>query len=391
MTYLAETSELLGQSLDVDLAVAVVPQVVVPRLGRWCAVHLVEPSGAMRLAALTHADEDALPELRAVLDPDARPGLPAELRNRLAEVVRNGSSAVRFAVPTDGIALALRARGTTIGTLIVGRPQDRPHTPEDIMMAGDVARRAALSIHNAQSTAAHVAVSQALQQALLPRLPELPGLALAARYLPSSLAGQVGGDWYDVLALPDSSVGVAVGDVAGHDLTAAAGMGQLRAVLRSYAWDDDSPGQVLDRVCRLVRGLDDDTTATALYARLSPAARDGSRELVYASAGHPPSVLVLPDGDSELLEVVSPLIGVETDPRAEGRRTVPAGATLLCYSDGLVERRGEDLGAAIEALRRTVAEHASLGVDELAERVLETMVPGGSAEDDVALLVLRLI
>ena len=176
MTYLAETSELLGQSLDVDLAVTVVPQVVVPRLGRWCAVHLADPVGRLHLAALTHADEEELPELRAVLDPDGTPGPPPELRARLAELMRDGAAAVRFAVPTDGIALPLRARGATIGTLIVGRPDGRPHTPEDVVLAGDVARRAAMAIHNAQSTAAHVDVSQALQQALLPRaLPVAPG------------------------------------------------------------------------------------------------------------------------------------------------------------------------------------------------------------------------
>ncbi|HYH31569.1 MAG TPA: ATP-binding protein, partial [Pseudonocardia sp.] len=252
MTYLAETSELLGQSLDVDLAVAVVPQVVVPRLGRWCAVHLVDPSGALRLAALTHADEDALPELRGVLDPDATPGLPAELRQRLAEVVREGTSAVRFAVPTDGIALPLRARGRTLGTLLVGRPDGRPHSPEDVVLAGDVARRAALAIHNAQSTGAHVAVSQALQQALLPRaLPIVPGLDFAAEYLPASSGSDVGGDFYDVLTVDPTHWLVSIGDVCGKGARAAARTGLVRDVLRVLVRD----GRTLPRAVEMLNDV----------------------------------------------------------------------------------------------------------------------------------------
>ena len=161
MTYLAETSELLGQSLDVDLTVAVVPQVVVPRLGLWCAVHLVDDAGRLRLAGLTHADENQLPELREALDV----GPVRRAAGAAGRAARERRAPVRFAVPTDGVAVALTARGRTLGTLTVGRPATRAHTPEDVVLVGDIARRAALAIHNAQSTAAHVATSQALQQA----------------------------------------------------------------------------------------------------------------------------------------------------------------------------------------------------------------------------------
>ena len=200
------------------------------------------------------------------------------------------------------------------GALTLSRRQGaRPYTDDDVRLADEVGRRVGVAVENARLYARERDFALTLQRSLLPHLPELPGLALAARYVPSSLAGQVGGDWYDVLALPDGSVGIAVGDVVGHDLTAAAGMAELRAVLRSYAWDDDSPGRVLDRVCRLVRGLDDDRFATALYARLAPPSPDGSRELVYASAGHPPPVLLLPGGGTELLETVSALVPQGSD------------------------------------------------------------------------------
>jgi serine phosphatase RsbU (regulator of sigma subunit) len=266
----------------------------------------------------------------------------------------------------------------------------RPYTDDDVRLADEVGRRIGVAVENARLYARERDTALTLQRSLLPHLPELPGLELAARYVPSSQAGQVGGDWYDVLALPDGSVGVAVGDVVGHDLTAAAGMGQLRAVLRSYAWDDDSPGRVLDRACRLVRGLDEETFATVFYARLAPPADDGSRELAYASAGHPPPVLLLPDGGTLLLEDVSALIGLQTTPRTESSVRLPVGSTLLCYSDGLIERRGEDLAVGIDSLLQVATLHAGDSAEELAERVLAALVPQGS-DDDVALLVLRVL
>jgi hypothetical protein len=321
MTYLAETSELLGQSLDVDLAVAVVPQVVVPRLGRWCAVHLVDPSGRLRLAALTHADEDELPELRGVLDPDGVPGLPAELRTRLAEVVRDGaaspsSTAVRFAVPTDGIALPLRARGRSIGTLLVGRPEGRPHSPEDVVMAGDIARRAALAIHNAQSTGAHVAVSQALQQALLPRaLPVVPGLDFAAEYLPASSGSDVGGDFYDVLTVDPSRWLVSIGDVCGKGARAAARTGLVRDVLRVLVRDDRSLPRAIEMLNDVMIEADDPLQFCTLAAAMVSRRRSGSGgrgglDVELVLAGHVQPVLVRADGTAELIGTFGTAVGL---------------------------------------------------------------------------------
>src|SRR6185312_12542487 len=153
LAYLADTSELLGQSLDVELTVAVVPQVVVPRLGAWCAVHLLDDTGRLQLAALTHADEERLPELRAALDPVGLARSP-ELRSGLADLLAGRPGPVRFTVPTDGVSVPLTSHGATTGTLSVGRPVDRPHGPEDVALVADVARRAALAVHNAQVTAA---------------------------------------------------------------------------------------------------------------------------------------------------------------------------------------------------------------------------------------------
>ncbi|GAA0941291.1 hypothetical protein GCM10009559_36800 [Pseudonocardia zijingensis] len=396
MTYLAETSELLGQSLDVDLAVAVVPQVVVPRLGRWCAVHLVEPSGGLRLAALTHADEDALPELRAVLDPDGQPGPPSELRARLAEVVRDGSSAVRFAVPTDGIALPLRARGRALGTLLVGRPANRPHSPEDVVLAGDVARRAALAIHNAQSTGAHVAVSQALQQALLPRaLPVVPGVEFAAEYLPASTGSDVGGDFYDVLTVDPSSWLVSIGDVCGKGARAAARTGLVRDVLRVLVRQDRSLPRAVERLNDVMIEAADPLQFCTLAAAMVSRNRRGGRgglDVQLVLAGHVQPVLVRADGTAELIGTFGTAVGLVPTVRLTcTEHRVAPGDTLLVYTDGVTERRRgrEQFGA--ERLLTVAARAAGRPAVQIVGAVRDA-VERFSAEpldDDVALLAVR--
>jgi sigma-B regulation protein RsbU (phosphoserine phosphatase) len=403
MTYLAETSELLGQSLDVDLAVAVVPQVVVPRLGRWCAVHLVEPSGGLRLAALTHADEDALPELRAVLDPDGKPGLHVELRKRLDEVVRDGSSAVRFAVPTDGIAMPLRARGRTLGTLLVGRPPNRPHSPEDVVLAGDVARRAALAIHNAQSTGAHVAVSQALQQALLPRaLPVVPGLDFAAEYLPASSGSDVGGDFYDVLTVDPSNWLVSIGDVCGKGARAAARTGLVRDVLRVLVRGDRSLPRAIERLNEVMIEAADPlqfcTLAAAMVSRRrtgpggGQGATRGGLDVQLVLAGHVQPVLVRADGTAELIGTFGTAVGLVPTVRLTcTEHRIRPGDTLLVYTDGVTERRRgrEQFGA--ERLLTVAARAAGRPAVQVVGAVREAVERFSTEplDDDVALLAVR--
>jgi phosphoserine phosphatase RsbU/P len=398
MTYLAETSELLGQSLDVELAVAVVPQVVVPRLGRWCAVHLVDQVGRLRLAALTHADENELPDLRAVLDPDARPGPPAQLRTRLMALVRDaaapGSAApVRFAMPTDGLAVPLRARGRALGTLVVGRPARRPHSPEDIVLIGDIARRAALAIHNAQSTAAHVAVSQALQQALLPRaLPVVPGVEFAAEYVPATTGSDVGGDFYDVLEVDPSRWLVSIGDVCGKGARAAARTGLVRDVLRVLVRGSRSLVGCVETLNDVMMEAGDPlrycTLAAAMVAR-SPA---GGLDVELVLAGHLQPVVVRADGSAGLVGSFGTAVGLL--PRVSLQATrhhLAPDDTLLVYTDGVTERRhgAEHFGA--DRLLAAAGAAAAAGAPALVAAVREEVErfspdPRG---DDIALLAVR--
>jgi serine phosphatase RsbU (regulator of sigma subunit) len=235
-------------------------------------------------------------------------------------------------------------------------------------------------------------VAETLQRSLLPTLPQLDGLSCASRYLPAASGVKVGGDWYDVFALPDGAVGIAVGDVMGHDVAAAAAMGQLRSVLRSYAYEGSSPATVLDRMDRLVRGFDMAYVATAVYARL--VLDHAGAMMLFANAGHPPPLVQHPDGSvRRLAGAASRVVGVsltESRPRSEAAVELPAGSTLLLYTDGLIEAGNRDRDEGIDQLDAVVGAHDPTdGPDILCQRVLDAMVTAERA-DDIALLAIHL-
>jgi phosphoserine phosphatase RsbU/P len=394
LAYLADTSELLGQSLDVELTVAVVPQVVVPRLGAWCAVHLLDDAGRLRLAALTHADEERLPELRAALEGLNR---SAELRAGLAELLSGTLGPVRFTVPTDGVAVPLTSHGTTTGTLSVGRPVDRPHGPEDVALIADVARRAALAVHNAQVTAAHVRVSQALQRALLPRaLPVVEGLDLAAQYLPASTGSDVGGDFYDVYPLGAARWLVAIGDVCGTGAGAAARTGMMRDVLRVLVRE----GRPLVRAIELLNDvmlesgdpLQFATLAAALVSMREPAGGGRELEVQLVLAGHLQPLVVRPDGRVDLVGEHGTAVGlVERLDLTCTTHVLGPGDTLLLYTDGVTERRRGDEQFGVERLRRAGGAAAGRPAARLLTVVRAALgrFTTSPHDDDIALLALR--
>lgn len=414
LAYLADTSELLGQSLDVELTVAVVPQVVVPRLGSWCAVHVRgsgdTAAGRLRLGALTHADENRLPELRAVLEPGRALDRSPDLRAGLDALLAGAAGPVRFTVPTDGVAVPLAAHGAVLGTLSVGRPADRPHGPEDVALIADVARRAALAVHNAQVTAAHVRVSQALQRALLPRaLPAVPGLDLAARYLPASTGSDVGGDFYDVYAVdegPDRGGGttgwlVAVGDVCGTGAAAAARTGLLRDVLRVLLRE----GRPLIRAVELLNEvmlesgdpLQFATLAAALVRVRHDAGADPAGPVLDVQlvlAGHLQPVLVRADGRAEPVGTHGTAVGlVEHLDLTCTTHTLDAGDALLFYTDGVTERRRGEEQFGTERLVRAAAAAAGRPAARLVTAVRTALdrFTADPHDDDVALLALRAV
>ena len=235
-------------------------------------------------------------------------------------------------------------------------------------------------------------VSATLQRSLLPVLPRLPGVTTAARYLVGSGQAQVGGDWYDVFALPDGAIGIAIGDVMGHDIAAAAAMGQLRSVLRSYAYEGSSPSVVLDRLDRLVQDFEMAQLATAIYGRL--VLDVGDAMLLFANAGHLPPLLKSPDGDvTALRRGAAPLIGVASPDhtmRSEGAVVLPAGSLLVLFTDGLVETRTQDMDRGLAKLSHVLA-GLPAGIDpETACGAVVASLVGQEHEDDIALLVIRI-
>ena len=231
---------------------------------------------------------------------------------------------------------------------------------------------------------AEEALGEALQRSLLTDPPSVDGLSVAVRYRPSAERARVGGDWYDAFLGPDGRLNVVVGDVTGHDQTSAAAMGQLRNVLRGVAWTlDSTPAAMLRALDRAAEGLAVGTYATALLARVC----DGT--LQWSNAGHPPPVLIAPDGTARLLEAVpDPLLGLGED-SARGDHVVELepGCTVVFYTDGLIERRSEPLTARLAWLVGLLQGCEVLGTEELCERILAAA--GDHLEDDVALLVLR--
>jgi serine phosphatase RsbU (regulator of sigma subunit) len=208
----------------------------------------------------------------------------------------------------------------------------------------------------------------------------------------SGAAAQVGGDWYDLFALPDGAIGVAIGDVMGHDISAAAAMGQLRSVLRSYAYEGSSPSVVMDRMDRLVQGFGMAEIATAIYGRLI--LDHGVGLLLFSNAGHLPPLIRHVNGRVERLDrATHHLIGAlppGTSPRGEAAASLPAGSLLLLYTDGLVESRTRSFDVGIELLASSMAAlDAALAPAQIANALVEAMV-GVDPEDDVALLVVRI-
>jgi serine phosphatase RsbU (regulator of sigma subunit) len=262
--------------------------------------------------------------------------------------------------------------------------------------AVEVGRRAGLALHHARLYGQQRALAGALQHSMLTDPPEPEHCEIVVRYVPAAEGAEIGGDWYDAFLEPGGATVLAIGDVVGHDVRAAAAMGQLRGLLRGISYSSGAPpAQVLTQVDRAVRGLGLDTMATAVVARLEQGDDDRAADrtlLRWSSAGHPPPVLLRPDGRVQVLDGDLPdlLLGVDPSaPRQDRLAVVPAGSTVFLHTDGLVERRDRDLDAGTAELVAVLAEYAALPLADLCDRVLERLfLP--DAEDDVALLAVRL-
>lgn len=334
----------------------------------------------------------------------------------LAEVLRGvrpvfgGTTAARAALPEllgesavpplsgeDGrraILAPLRGRRRVIGAAVFLRGQDRvPFSADDLLVTAQLATHSALGVDKAVLYGREAYIADELQRMMLPEtLPNPTGVRLASRYLPAAETARVGGDWYDAIPLPGSRVALVVGDVMGHSMTSAAIMGQLRTTAQTLAGLDLPPQEVLHHLDEQAQRLGSDRMATCVYAVYDPVAH----RITIANAGHPPPVLLHLGGRAEVLDVPPGApIGVGGVDFEAVELDAPAGATLLLYTDGLVESRLRDVWTGIEQLRERLVSTARLtGVDHpppleaLCDEVLDMLGPG-DRDDDIALLAAR--
>ncbi|HEX5620015.1 MAG TPA: SpoIIE family protein phosphatase, partial [Solirubrobacteraceae bacterium] len=281
-----------------------------------------------------------------------------------------------------GVPLLIEGRVT--GVMHVGSLTPRHFTAEEHDLLQLAADRAALAIEQAMLYEQR-RLAEALQRRLLPaKLSGVTGLELASRYLPAS-GESLGGDWYDAFMLPAGRIVVCVGDVVGHGLAAAAVMAQLRTALRAYAIDGNDPASTVERVNGLMWKLGPTVMTTLAYAVIDP----GSESLGLVNAGHPPPLVITPDGEAEYLPLqgtlalgASPLANYRCEPHA-----FPTGSTIVLYTDGLVERRGHSIDDGLEQLRAIARSSGDL--EGLCDALVEQMVPP-HAPDDIAIAVARI-
>ncbi|HZG05682.1 MAG TPA: GAF domain-containing SpoIIE family protein phosphatase, partial [Streptomyces sp.] len=265
------------------------------------------------------------------------------------------------------LGVAISARGEVYGDLYLSDKRDgRPFDAQDEDIVVALASAAGVAIENARLFERVRSSAENFQRLLLPRLPDLHPFTGAAVYRPAASPEQLGGDWYDAILLPDGSCAAVIGDIVGHDLRAAANMAQTRNMLRALLYDRRTPPSlVLTQLDRTLQAITDSPVATACLARIEPG--DGGWRLRWSTAGHLPPLVIAPGGRTEYLYAEPGLpLGVDPgQPRPDHVRPLPDGATVVLFTDGLVEHPDHPIDGSMDELARTAAAHAGLPPDEL--------------------------
>ncbi|MBP2584455.1 MULTISPECIES: ATP-binding SpoIIE family protein phosphatase [unclassified Streptomyces] len=427
LRFVGAATRRIARGIDLDEIVLGLCRATVPTFSDEILVYLRDPLpvGDERPVApfvlrLRRTDRLRLSDLEGeelVLVPDPDPTPAAELcevrsGGALAEVLRGvrpvfGDSAAAKAALTEllgpehplpgglrAVLAPLRGRRRVIGAAVfLRRPERAGFEPNDLLVAAQLATHTALGIDKAVLYGREAYIADELQRTMLPdSLPQPTGVKLASRYLPAAETARVGGDWYDAIPLPGSRVALVVGDVMGHSMTSAAIMGQLRTTAQTLAGLDLPPQEVLHHLDEQAQRLGENRMATCMYAVYDPV----SHRITVANAGHPPPILLHLGGRAEVLRVPPGApIGVGGVDFEAVELDAPAGATLLLYTDGLVESRLRDVWTGIEQLRERLAATAQLTgpdhsppLEALCDDVLDMLGPG-DRDDDIALLAAR--
>lgn len=408
LAFLLRAGSMLAASRDPREMLEHAAGLVVPALADHCMVMLPTPDGSLQATSLAHRDPARAPLLAefglhkipaagpmatqkafqtgtSQLATDVNAKLPQwhSLAPGLIDLLAKLRANSVLATP---IMIGLRPAGVLTLARDAGRP---PFGATDLEVMEEFARRVSGGLATADTFAREHTIAETLQRSLLPGgFPEIGGLDLAASYLPATDGIHVGGDWYDAFGLPGAGIGLVIGDVAGHDLTSAAVMGQVRTLLRAYALDDPDPAAVLRRTGEALLRLLPDALASAVYAVLDPA----TGELRYANAGHPPPLTADGAGGFAYLEDAPGTMlgagpGIEF---ASGRRRLAAGGGLLLYTDGLIEDRHRDLSDGLRSLAATLTAAAPASAGEICRVAQQVLGPSQARADDVCLLAARL-
>ncbi|MEU3602571.1 SpoIIE family protein phosphatase [Streptomyces sp. NPDC006798] len=421
LEFLNEVSGRIGSSLDLARTIHEVSAAVVPRFTDVAGTYLREqvvagegfpdgPPDATTLwhrVAVEHVDEpgrwdDVVPVGESMPFPEhtpffqcmttGHPVLVPRISDQMGTAIASQFEKRDIRPLINGrsmLVVPLKARNVVLGFMILLRhPERAVFNDMDRVTGAELAARAGLVLDNARMYTYQENVAETLQDSMLPQVPaRLAGCDIATRYLPGTLLGRVGGDWFDSVKLPGSRVALVVGDVMGHGLNSAAMMGQLRTAVQTMAALDLPPSQLLRNLDDLAQRLGENYLATCLYAVYDPI----GHELVIANAGHVPPVLVrAADGSSELLELPTGApIGVGGVPFESRRIRVAPGDRLVMCTDGLVEVRGEDIGVGLATLCESAA-HPAASMDDACDTIIRALNTRGGRKDDVALLMARL-
>ena len=408
LDFVVEASEVLASSLDVEETLEQLAFLAVPRVADWCGIDLTTDDGGLRSVAVAHADRERLAlanRLRDTYPPDPNddrgapnvirtgrpelyPAIPDELLAEAA-VDEEHLRLIRELGMASAMVVPLTARGRTLGAMtLVAAESGQRYTEDDLESAQELARHAALAVDNATLYRREHEAAVTLQRALLPAsLPSPRGAEVAASYMPAGPGLEVGGDWYDLVETDAGRVAVVVGDVAGRGLAAATIMGRLRTAFRAYMLEGAPPPAAVERLDALMGDFEEPSMVTLVHLSLDPV----TRRVEYVRAGHPPPLVRDPAGAvRELDGSGSPPLGVLRDPvfRSSSAELEP-GSVVLLYTDGLIERPDEGIGAGLARLRRAFA-----AAPDTAEGIVQGVIERLGADalpDDVAVVALRFL
>lgn len=398
-------SEALADTSTVDgIAVTIVSAATTHLGAAYAGLSLVdEATATVRTLATGQLDGDI--EQRWEVLALTHPGPVPQVARRGVAIFHESFDSIRTTFPEaapsyvaaglrSGAVVPLVIGGSIIGALSIAWRDDHTMDTDARSTILALGGYTAQAVQRALAQQQHASAAEILQRAMLTQLPAPDHLEITARYLPARQGAQVGGDWYDALVLPDGATCLVIGDVSGHDMSAAATMGQLRNVTRAFTYAfEDPPSLILQRVDGAIAGLRINSVATAVLGRIEQdddLERRNLRQLRWSNAGHPPPLLLSVDGTVELLETEPELVlGIEAStPRSDHVVDLPPGCTLLLFTDGLIEHRGSDITAGLAQLVDVVRSGAHLPLTALLDHVATSL--GADSEDDIAILGVRL-